>query len=252
MTSDIPQSVIDRIRKMLALANDAGASEGERDNAMRAVHAYLAKYNLDLAAVGSTPEKPKLGEVAPRHQHRASFYGRPWARLICQGVAELMFCRYVFLTATQAKNTIHVFIGSHANSVSASLMAEFLVSSVWKEGKRRTREAMAGNAYFRSFATGAAHRIAQRCVALREAAMRPGGAANPAVRSRPATPQPPGTAIVLADVYEREAAANNAFLESVVKPRTDNREHFGKRIDPDALVEGARYGNTVSLDRQLE
>jgi len=54
---------------MLRLANDAGASEGERHNAMRMAHATLAKHNLDLASVESAPGNEKLRAAA--HSRRA-------------------------------------------------------------------------------------------------------------------------------------------------------------------------------------
>lgn len=65
--------IINRIKKMLALANDAAAAEGERDNAMRMAYNLLAKHNLTMATV----EGPTNGEK--REQNAAQFYGRPWA-----------------------------------------------------------------------------------------------------------------------------------------------------------------------------
>lgn len=236
--------VIARIRKMLTLANDAGATEGERDNAMRMAHATLAKYNLDLAEIDSSGGKKTAG-VEERHKLYTAFYGRPWARVVAQSVAELMFCKYLYIKASVAKQTVHVFVGSHANSVSASILAEFLVTSIIREGKRRTREADAGNAWFRSFATGAAASIARRCISLRESANR----GDPA---DPATPGAPGTALVLAGVYEREAAANRAYVEQL-NTRNEGRPHdFTRRTSSSALAEGVEYGSTVSLNRQVK
>lgn len=242
--------VIERVRKMLALANDAGATEGERDNAMRMAHATLAKYNLDLATINSTLIDPtRDATVEPRTEYRTTFYGRPWARLLSQGVAELMFCRYLFVQNSVAKYTTHVFIGSHANAISASLLAEYLVDSIVREGKRRQRDAGAGNAYFRSFATGAAIRVTQRCIELRTAPRAPGGAATGPDPGDPAIPQPPGTAIVLAGVYEREATANAAYVDKLNPSRKDPK--FGN-LDQEAAAAGFVYGGKVSLNRQVK
>ena len=41
--------ILDRVKKMLAIANDSAASEGECDNALRMAHNTLAKHNLDMA-----------------------------------------------------------------------------------------------------------------------------------------------------------------------------------------------------------
>jgi len=243
--TEIPDKVIGRIRKMLALANDTGASEGERENALRMAHATLAKYNLDLATIGSTPEK--RGEAEPRVEHRATFYGRPWARLVSTAVAELMFCRYLFSTKAKAKDTLHVFVGSHANAISAAILAEFLVESITREGRRAQRNAGAGNAYFRSFATGAAAVIAFRADRLRKAAAE---APVRGAESDPATPQPPGSAIVLATVYDREAAANAAYVDALGV--TDAPRPAFENLDAAARWAGMQYGATVSLDRQVK
>ena len=49
MSDDERNKILARVRKLLNLANNAAATEGERDNAMRMAHATLAKYNLSLA-----------------------------------------------------------------------------------------------------------------------------------------------------------------------------------------------------------
>lgn len=55
--------VLARVRKMMALANDdAAASDGERDNALRMAHATLLKHNLTMAAAeeaGATAEEAR-------------------------------------------------------------------------------------------------------------------------------------------------------------------------------------------------
>lgn len=246
----IDDRIVGRIRKMLALANDKGATEGERDNALRMAHATLAKYNLDIAQISTGGQKRP--EVEDRTQHRATFYGRPWARMVAQAVGELMFCKYLYITAHHAKDTVHLFIGSHANAVSASILAEFVVESITREGKRRQRENMAGNAYFRSFATGAAGIVARRCVRLREQATAAGGAPHGADGSDPATSPAPGTAIVLATVYERERDANEAFAAATMKITVHPPHDMLRRTNAQAMFEGARYGETVPLNKQVK
>jgi hypothetical protein len=70
----------DKIRKLLALANDPGATDGERANASRMAAAFMAKHDIDLAdlqeaelreqfdlisgeAVGCRPGKKNPSEV---------------------------------------------------------------------------------------------------------------------------------------------------------------------------------------------
>ncbi len=50
MTTD-NEKVLDKVRKLLALANNEAASEGERDNAMRMAHKLLTMHQLEMADV---------------------------------------------------------------------------------------------------------------------------------------------------------------------------------------------------------
>lgn len=51
--------IINRVKKMMALANDPAASDGERENALRMSYAILAKYNLDMTDVEGKPTGPQ-------------------------------------------------------------------------------------------------------------------------------------------------------------------------------------------------
>jgi hypothetical protein len=76
--------VLERVRKLLALGTNAGATEGERDNAMRMAHALLAKYNLDMAQVqmetGEVSEDRRVPTISvlrsPLGSHRSSTYSQ--------------------------------------------------------------------------------------------------------------------------------------------------------------------------------
>jgi hypothetical protein len=58
MTED---KILSRIQKMLALANDLAATEGERDNALRMAYNLMAKHNLDMVTVEArNPTSPVL------------------------------------------------------------------------------------------------------------------------------------------------------------------------------------------------
>ena len=222
--------VIDRVRKLMALANDAGAAEGERDNALRMAHNLLTKYNLELSDVG---EKEK---IEPRDLHSRTYYGRPWARVASGAVAELFFCEYLYVGAGDAKLTRHYFIGRESNATTAMMMAEFIVNSIAREGKRRNSlEGTGRNAWYRSFCTGAAYRLVSRVKEM--------------MKETPPEAQP-GTALVLASLYQQERSANLAVRDdkfpSLRKGRTGKREFRG-----DALDSGRRFADTIPLNRQV-
>lgn len=232
--------ILARVAKMLRLANDAGASEGERDNALRMAHATLAKYNLDLAQVESTTNTTDSTEA--RVKHDAQFYGRPWARLMANTVAELFFCKYVYVPNSDAKLIRHYFIGRHSNAITAASLAEFVVSSTMRESKARARRDGAGNAFARSFCWGATNRIRERVKQIIA------DASNQT--SELATN--PGTALVLASLYRREEQDNSKAIATMfLSLRNPSGDGAKKDIDASAYHHGQEYGSRVVLNAQI-
>lgn len=232
--SDDTTRIIDRVRKMLALANDAGATEGERENAIRMAHKILAKHNLSMAQVeasGKTEEK--------RGVHRAIFFGRPWARACCTSIAELFFCKYVIAEGSMrhAVRVGHYFIGKESNAVTAAEISKFVVESILKESRKKARELGQPGSFARSFATGAAVSIVNRCVQIM----------NSSLDEKPETST--GKEIVLASVYAQEKEKNQAFTDSIMS--TTKVAQRSKRVG-DGYDEGIEYGKTVPLNRQVE
>lgn len=224
--------IINRIKKMLALANDAGATEGERDNAMRMAYNLLAKHNLTMATVEGHTNEEK------REQNASQFYGRPWALTVAQAVAKLFFCEYFYMRSGTRNHVYHYFVGKESNSVTALEMAKYLVDSIKKEANRRMREAGEGGAaYRRSFASGAANKVWQRVNELKAEATQPTAGT--------------GTSLVLASLYDTEREANRKFLaESGVQLRT-SKGRGKSSVDLDAYHNGQRFGGTLSLSRQV-
>ena len=218
------QRIIGRIRKMLRLANDAGATEGERDNALRMAHATLAKYNLSISEI-ETPSEPRV-------KHTEQYFGRPWSQTITHAVAKLLFCEYVYSSARQANRVQHHFIGLESNAITAGEMAKFLVTSIMREGKRKARIHGQGNAYVRSFATGAANSIRCRVNELMT---------SPIAESE-------GKSLV--PIYNQQEIANKAMVSRLYP--TLSKSSRGKRTGSIAAYEqGKEYGNDISLQRSI-
>lgn len=231
------QKIIERVQKMLRLAEDKGASEGERDNAMRMVHAYLAKFNLDMETVRSNGKDQKIDEEGggPRTHYTHSFFGRPWACNAAAAVGDLCFCAYLYRSARMSKDCKHFFIGRTANAVTAAYLAEFVVKSIHKEGKKRQRIEGQGNPWFLSFAWGAALKVRERVKKLKE---------------KPDINATAGTELVLASYYSSEWAANREY-QKVAFPRLRTLGG-GKGIrDRDGYTQGQAFGETINLNRQI-
>lgn len=224
-TPDVSDKILGRIKKMMALANDAAATEGERDNALRMSYKLLAAHNLsmvDVEAHGAMkPEK--------REQHRASFVVYPWARNIASNVSDLFFCKYYFQRAGSGKQATHTFLGKVSNATTASIVADFVVRSVLKEASRRYGSAISPEA--RNFAVGVARRIGERVRELR----------------REESVATPGTALVLASLYDSEKKANDSWLALqgvTLKITTASTKAVTNAA---AYHAGKDFGNRVSL-----
>lgn len=243
--------ILSRVRKMMALASNAGATEGERDNAMRAVHATLAKYNLTLSEVDASD--PNAEEK--REQLRKQFLGKPWAIMIAGAVARMYFCHYFYQTlggnAGPTQKATHIFIGRHSNVVTAQEMAEFVVTSVNREAQKYQRDTGGGYADYRAFAQGAAGRVFQRCAAIEADAKSKGVPAEASDLVHPEVQaSTPGTALVIATLYKTEFDANEAFVTQKLGKIGKGRSMTlaGNRT---ARQAGAEFGSKVSLHTQI-
>ncbi|ABP63629.1 hypothetical protein BcepGomrgene58 [Burkholderia phage BcepGomr] len=223
------ERIIDRIKKMLALANDLAATEGERDNALRMAYNTMAKYNIDMATV----------DARSKQEERVNFT-RPswswiWARHVNKIVGELFFCKYYYSTKINGTQCIHHFVGKESNAMTAAVMADFIVNSILKEGRSIYKQNTAPGT--RAFAMGAMHALYARVEQIK---------AERAAASEAATP---GTALVLANLYLTEMQANEAFCADIEITVTKAKARAIN--DTDAYYAGQAYGESINLDLQV-
>lgn len=242
--TDEQKRLLSRVRKLLNLANDAGATEGERDNAMRMAHAILAKHNLDLAQCVQSGEAgaAQAAEAAePRVENTAVFGGWPWALQVNKQIAELFFCTYLVGRGRSANSVLHYFIGRTSNATTAAYVAEFVVRSIYKEACREMRLRREGMPYVRSFCWGAYDSVRRRVQELKAG-----------VTEERAGSTTPGTALVLASFYDTEQEANRKFVAerygANVAPR---RGRSMGATDAGAAAAGRAFGASVSLSAQV-
>lgn len=223
--------IINRLKKMLALANNSGATEGERAAALQQSYTLLAKHNLTMAQVDahdSTQEQRQADEAA--------FPVYPWARRISIQVAELFFCKYYFMRMPSGKQATHVFIGKESNAATARYMAEYVVRSVMREAAKLYGSAIAPEA--RNFAEGVASKLYDRVKEIKASFNKQ-------------TENVAGTALVLASLYKTELQANLDFLAKTgVLLRTRKINTKGV-TDFDAFTAGRDFGGNVSLAPQI-
>jgi hypothetical protein len=242
----VEQRIVDRIAKMLRLAADEGAAEGERDNALRMAHATMAKYNLDMAQIEVSSGQKNATEERVREGR--SFRGRtPWARHVAQSVAKMLFCSYFYTpNRNDRTNVTHCFVGRQSNAVTASLLAEYLVKSIMKEATKRSHFSDDRD-FIKGFCLGASLQINLRVTEIIAASSAPGAAPS----APGAAPSIPGMGIALASLYKTEEQANAEYLakEVALRAAPQRRIKWGSR---ESVESGRSFGNSVSLNTQLK
>ena len=219
--------ILDKVKKLLALANDSGASEGERDNALRMAHGLLAKHNLDM-----TDLQQHL-QIEDREEYMNETFGMVWCRQVSNSIAKLFFCKYYFGGKVNGTKMRHHFVGKTSNAGTAALMAEYVISSILKECRGRWKHNLAPES--RSFAKGAAARINERVNEMIKEA-KPEGSGS--------------TSLVVVELYKTEADANEAFLKasgiSLITKKTANT-----KVDITAYRAGNEFGGKIGLNNQV-
>jgi hypothetical protein len=224
--------MIDKIRKLLALAGAESATEGERDNAMRMAHGLMAKHNIEMSQI----DQALRNREDPREQQNDTFYGRPWARQVAAASAKLFFCEYLYRAASKGKDTHHTFIGRRSNAITAMELAKYLVQSIEKESRKLARANYWGNGERRSFALGAASAIRARVLKI--------------IADSTSVETAPGTALVLANLYQVEKVENDKAL-ALWYPKLRKGKGGKAATSGEAYASGHAYGKTVSLQRQV-
>lgn len=222
--------ILTRIRKMMAIANDAAASEAERDTALQMSYKLLAKYNLSMVDVDKHLPQEK------RERLEVVFVSTIWARNVANTIAKLFFCKYVVGPKTNAWKGRHYFVGKESNATTAMLMSEYVVTSVLKQARRLYKDDSCPEA--RSFAVGVADNLRIRVRELIAAQATESDAA-------------PGTALVLANLYASEVSANDEFMLQIgfkTKPSTSRGK---SSVQSNAYDTGREFGNTINLSSQI-
>lgn len=218
--------VIEKIKKCLAMAQDMRGNEHERDNALRQAYKLMAKYNLEMHEVEAH------GQV--KQENRINFENVSWSwTWSCQVhmiVGELFFCKYYFGRKINGTKVTHHFIGKESNATTAAMMADWITTSILSEGRKIYKQNTAPGT--RSFAVGAMHRLDERVKEI--------------IRTTQAEATP-GTALVLASLYQTEAEANKQLLPSTLRERAARHS----KIDHSAYRKGQTFANGINLGLQV-
>lgn len=233
--------IIERVRKLLALAED-GNSEHVSVAAMRHVHRLLATHNLTIDDARSRPQ------VAPRQLDSTQFdpVVDRWTIELWNATSDLFFCRYFYREdgehdragRWQPRRIRHCIIGTEGNQLTAKIMAAHFCGAV----RRLARAHAAGTGCRltgrRSFEAGCADRLVERIRAQRQTS----SWQDDVHSGLPA----------LLDLYSRESAANAEALAGLgVNLVPGKRQTERRTLDVLAQHRGRKAAEAISLSLQL-
>jgi len=234
------EEIIQKVQALLATANCAGASDQERETAMRFAHKLLVKHNMSMESIDAASN--------PREAQDLESHGMVWARQIAKAVAELFFCKYYFSDVYRNDKTwlkkvnisSHKFVGKQSNAITAKELSNYLINSTFREGSRRMKaeDELKPYQWRMDFCKGVSNEIQNRAYEMRRDAQKENEA--------PAAQSATGTSIVLADYYKAEAEANNEFIKKTVGELVSVRGSQGIS-NADAFNSGSEFGRNLPL-----
>ena len=199
--------IIEKIRKLFALANGKGTSGNEAENALRMANKLLAKHSLEMTQLTGNDEV------------FCSFMDynlkAPGFKSIIGSICRLYNCRVIFDYNWPKPKTL--IIGSGANRVTTVIVIEQLLDQVKKECKGK-------NASFKHGAAIGLNDVCQRIIDERKADK---------------TEILPGTGLVPLDQMEQQKVAVDGFIDDNFKNLKPSRATRGS-------MEGRQYGNGLN------
>lgn len=224
MEQQIDSKIIERIKKLLALANN-NSNEAEAEAAMAKATEMLEAYNLDMAILGHTAKGAQRNDT----KRTGGLYG--WQRKLWKAVAEINFCHYLSIKGlTKGSTYEHRLIGSHANVVSTEMMATYLQETIEKLAQQWAKDSQFKSVFVReaiAYREGMTARITERLQARRDKQIREEKArAEEAKRDAEARGQASSShALTIVDIVSTEADFNNDYLNGWELGTTAKNRH---------------------------
>lgn len=223
--------VLDRIKKLLAMANDDRGNDNERETALRQAHKLLTKHNLSLLEV----EEAGREAEDPRVSSQFEGWSMPWTRQVRQAIGRLFMCNYYVGHKVNGTRQAHYYVGRESNVVTAEYMSTYVIDNILKQGRKLYGHNLSPAT--RSFATGCAVQLHAR---VDEMIAKAAEGVEGATQS---------TAIALLDLAKAEKAANDDFVSDWNVQQSRSRRTG--RVDFGAYNEGKAHANGINLDLQL-
>jgi Protein of unknown function (DUF2786) len=183
-----PDDLLDRVRKLLAKAEDDGVTPHEAEALTAKAAELMARYGIDRALLGALhPETDSPGD-------RVFDLDNPWAAVkahLLAGLASALRCQCILLSRREPGSRVHVFGYLSDLERADILFTSLLVQMARALAQQPVPAAGGAKAWRRSWMLGYVSAVVARVRAAEEAAV--------AGASADAAPQGPSAALVLAD-----------------------------------------------------
>lgn len=219
--AEVTDSIKEKIRKLLAKANNTACSVQEAQAFNDKAFELMEKFNLDRATVEQEKE-------AVRTHRELQVLVRPWSSAVLHGLCHLYYCKWFY--KRQGRMDTVTIVGEESNSAVCHAIAIMVLRAVQQEAR------VTGGG--RSFMTGAGSTIYRRCMEMRpkEAVAAPKTSTGNAL-------------MVLKDEEERGNQQYIAVLTGgALRPA---RKSQAQIRDAGAFGAGRSFGETLPLRQNL-
>lgn len=166
---EVPDSIIQKIQKLLALKNDESASQGEIENATNAITAMLLKYNLDM----STVENHKGQHKAAMTENQFDLNGKQtrheagWVNNLFNVICIHNLCKCITVPGYKDKDDMGwvIIVGKKHNIDIVYYMVDQLITKIRSMAKYHWRiyhGEEKRNTYLRGYYRGAVHGLHEK------------------------------------------------------------------------------------------
>jgi len=229
-------SMIEKIKKLLAMSKDASVTEEEAMAFMNKAQLLLAAHNLDMSMVTEEAQEADMATM-DKTIYETSYGHIKWRQTLMGAVAKLFFCKGYINTSTEYGKTGNlkrvakfVFVGKEHNRAIAISMFEYLEKTVVRLSRKFSSDAT--QRYH--FEQGCGLRLTRRVYDKIEAVV---------VGITPA-----GEKSNLPALYSTELALVEEFLGDMDWAKKRKQRAIALNS---ASMAGHHAANTISLDNQL-
>lgn len=223
--------IIDRLKKLLAMSQDA-SSENEALIAAKRLHSLLSKHNMSLSDLESGADKID--------EDRFETVNFPYRRRIAHAVAQLYYCEMYYILGYRKNYTQIVLIGKQQHRDIAKVIIDQVLKIIDREATKSSLEQYGERVsnYISSFRNGAAQRVVERCHKLVCEAKAGNLIDEDTGENLPA----------LASLYDREKSLVDEFMADIT---LSSRRSTSRAISAFGMSQGARIGDKVPLHQGL-